>query len=203
MTTVTLRQARADRRKVIDLLFAVPIHRSGLRQAPISCGRVLSEQTTLAVPRRRVRSTVNTEGELTSVVCTHCKLETMSWSSILPSSLEYIEVWITRLFLILGGLVLGPWLLLVVYDFFVYIFRIVTYEIPFIGGRARNRPRPRAPSLSERPSGQPREFRMSVPVISIPPEAGQQDEQGGAESMQRLQEGQNRRRRPQNPPTDE
>lgn len=97
----------------------------------------------------------------------------------------------------------GPWLLLVVYDFFVYIFRIVTYEIPFIGGRARNRPRPRAPSLSERPSGQPREFRMSVPVISIPPEAGQQDELGGAESMQRLQEGGNRRRRPDNPPADE
>ncbi|KFY77593.1 hypothetical protein V499_03038 [Pseudogymnoascus sp. VKM F-103] len=127
----------------------------------------------------------------------------MSWSSILPSNLEYIEVWITRLFLILAGLVLGPWLLLVVYDFFVYIFRIVAYEIPFIGGRAQNRPRPRAPSLSERPSGEPREFRMSVPVISIPPEAGQQDEQGGAESMQRLQEGRNRRRRPQNPPPNE
>ncbi|KFY21940.1 hypothetical protein V493_06995 [Pseudogymnoascus sp. VKM F-4281 (FW-2241)] len=127
----------------------------------------------------------------------------MSWSSILPSSLEYIEVWITRLFLILGGLVLGPWLLLVVYDFFVYISRIVTYEIPFIGGRARNRPRPRAPSLSERPSGEPREFRMSVPAISIPPEAGQQDEQGGAESTQRLREGLNRRRRPENSATDE
>ncbi|KFY37703.1 hypothetical protein V494_04637 [Pseudogymnoascus sp. VKM F-4513 (FW-928)] len=125
----------------------------------------------------------------------------MAWSSILPSNLEYIEIWITRLFLVLGGLVVGPWLLMVVYDFFRYIFRIVTYEIPYIGGRARNRPRPRAPSLSELTSGQPR---MSVPAISIiPPEAGQQDEQGGAEGMQRLQESGSQRRRPQNTPADE
>lgn len=34
-----------------------------------------------------------------------------------------------------------------------YILRVALYEIPYIGGRARNRPRPRAPSLTERPNG--------------------------------------------------
>jgi len=43
--------------------------------------------------------------------------------------------------------VIGPWVLLLVYDMILYLFRIATYEIPYIGGRARNRPRPRAPSL--------------------------------------------------------
>lgn len=148
------------------------------------------------------------------------KLETMSWSSILPSDFVYIEVWITRLFvrqhphtslllllldqqltlsqLFLGALVLGPWLLLVVYDFFVYVFRVVTYEIPFIGGRARNRPRPRAPSLSERPGGEPR---IRMPALST--ETTEQDESGGAESMQRLGAGPNLRRRAEDTVRDE
>ena len=43
------------------------------------------------------------------------------------------------------------------------------YDIPVIGGRARKRPRPRAPSLSERPSGRPREFSMSLPGLSSLP----------------------------------
>lgn len=44
----------------------------------------------------------------------------------------------------------------------LFIIRTITYDIPYIGGRARNRPRPRAPSLSERPSGSAR--RLSIPV---------------------------------------
>jgi len=71
----------------------------------------------------------------------------MAWFSILPESLAFIETLLIRLFLILGILVIGPWALLIMYDMILYIFRTATYEIPYIGGRARNRPRPRAPSL--------------------------------------------------------
>lgn len=63
----------------------------------------------------------------------------------------------------LGALTIGPWLLFIVYDAALYIFRVATYDIPYIGGRARNRPRPRAPSLTERPSGRTRTFNLSVP----------------------------------------
>ncbi|PQE24565.1 hypothetical protein CJF32_00007599 [Rutstroemia sp. NJR-2017a WRK4] len=87
----------------------------------------------------------------------------MSWFSILPESLIFIETWAIRTFLLLGVLVLGPWLLLLVYDAVLYVLRLATYEIPYIGGRARNRPRPRAPSLSERPNGKGRPRIMSMP----------------------------------------
>jgi len=89
--------------------------------------------------------------------------EIMSWFSILPPSVSFIETWAIRIFLLLGILTIGPWLLLIVYDMILYVFRTATYEIPYIGGRARNRPRPRAPSLSERPSGKPRAFSMTGP----------------------------------------
>ncbi|PBP26986.1 homoserine dehydrogenase [Diplocarpon rosae] len=71
----------------------------------------------------------------------------MSWFSILPASISFIETWLIRIFLILGMMVIGPWLLLIIYDMILYFFRTATYEIPYVGGRARNRPRPRAPSL--------------------------------------------------------
>jgi len=71
----------------------------------------------------------------------------MAWFSILPESFSSIETWLVRLFLILGMMAIGPWALLIVYDMILYLFRTATYEIPYIGGRARNRPRPRAPSL--------------------------------------------------------
>ncbi|KAL9602343.1 MAG: hypothetical protein Q9219_001909 [cf. Caloplaca sp. 3 TL-2023] len=60
--------------------------------------------------------------------------------------------------LLLGVLTIGPWALLIVYDLLLWIFRSVLYFIPFVGGRARGKRRPRAPSLSERPSGRPRTF---------------------------------------------
>ncbi|CAL3968770.1 hypothetical protein PZA11_004757 [Diplocarpon coronariae] len=72
----------------------------------------------------------------------------MSWFSILPSSISFVETWLIRIFIILGMMVIGPWLLLIVYDMILYVFRTATYEVPYVGGRARNRPRPRAPSLS-------------------------------------------------------
>lgn len=89
----------------------------------------------------------------------------MSWFSILPKSISFIETWAIRTFVLLGILVIGPWLLLIVYDAILYICRTVTYDIPYIGGRARNRPRPRAPSLNERPNGRPRTFSMTVPGV--------------------------------------
>ncbi|KAI4253754.1 MAG: hypothetical protein LQ352_003501 [Teloschistes flavicans] len=63
--------------------------------------------------------------------------------------------------LLLGVLTLGPWALLIVYDLLLWIFRCIYYVIPFIGGRARGKKRPRAPSLSERPSGRRRTFSIS------------------------------------------
>jgi hypothetical protein len=107
----------------------------------------------------------------------------MSWFSILPPSISFIETWAIRLFvcclhcpkpifpdqrqLLLGALAIGPWLLLIVYDAILYIFRAATYDIPYIGGRARNRPRPRAPSLSERPSGRSRTFSLTANAVEV------------------------------------
>ncbi|APA14895.1 hypothetical protein sscle_13g096650 [Sclerotinia sclerotiorum 1980 UF-70] len=87
----------------------------------------------------------------------------MSWFSILPESLAFVEVWAMNTFFLLGMICIGPWLLLLVYDVGFYIFRLITYEIPYVGGRARNRPRPRAPSLNERPNGQGRPRILTMP----------------------------------------
>lgn len=53
---------------------------------------------------------------------------------------------------------IGPWAALLVYDILLYLFRAGAYEIPVVGGRARGKARPRAPSLTERPSGRRRKF---------------------------------------------
>jgi len=102
----------------------------------------------------------------------------MAWTSILPPSISFVEYWITRFFLLLAALALGPWLLLLIYDAVLYIFRMTTYDIPYIGGRARNRPRPRAPSLSERPSGRARTFSLSVPGMPTAVEAEEEKVDG-------------------------
>lgn len=75
-------------------------------------------------------------------------------------------------------LAIGPWALLIVYDMILYVFRTATYEIPYVGGRARNRPRPRAPSLSERPSGKPRSFSLTVPGVPTAVEAAEETVEG-------------------------
>jgi hypothetical protein len=56
---------------------------------------------------------------------------------------------------------IGPWAALLVYDFILYVFRTVMYEVPVIGGRARGKARPRAPSLTERPTGHRRRFSLA------------------------------------------
>jgi hypothetical protein len=71
--------------------------------------------------------------------------------------------------ILLGALCIGPWLLLLIYDVFLYLLRVAMYDIPVIGGRARKRSRPRAPSLSERPSGRLREFSVSLLGLSSLP----------------------------------
>lgn len=58
---------------------------------------------------------------------------------------------------------IGPWAALVVYDLILYVFRAITYEIPVVGGRARGKARPRAPSLTERPNGHRRQFSLARP----------------------------------------
>ncbi|KAF2016334.1 hypothetical protein BU24DRAFT_199754 [Aaosphaeria arxii CBS 175.79] len=85
----------------------------------------------------------------------------MGLLSILPESFSALETWITRLFLLLGIICIGPWAALLVYDVILYTGRSVTHEIPLIGGRARGKARPRAPSLTERPSGHRRRFSLA------------------------------------------
>ena len=89
------------------------------------------------------------------------------WLSLLPEQLSVYEVWLVRLFLFLGIITIGPWAALIVYDFLLYIWRTATYDLPYIGGRARGRPRPRAPSLSERPDGRLRTFSHSRPPSGV------------------------------------
>ena len=59
--------------------------------------------------------------------------------------------------LLLAALTLGPWLLLLVYDVLLYLWRFVTYELH--GRRGR---RPRVPSLTERPEGHKRRFSLAA-----------------------------------------
>ncbi|KAH7400856.1 hypothetical protein DE146DRAFT_755300 [Phaeosphaeria sp. MPI-PUGE-AT-0046c] len=85
----------------------------------------------------------------------------MGLLSIFPESFAVVETWITRIFLFLGIVTIGPWAALLVYDLVLYIFRATTYEIPVVGGRARGKARPRAPSLTERPTGHRRRFSLA------------------------------------------
>ncbi|KAL8799038.1 MAG: hypothetical protein Q9182_006191 [Xanthomendoza sp. 2 TL-2023] len=82
----------------------------------------------------------------------------MSWFSILPGHFTIVETWLIRFFLLLGLLTIGPWALLIVYDLLLWLFRSILYLVPYVGGRARGKKKPRAPSLSERPSGRARTF---------------------------------------------
>ncbi|KAL5120707.1 hypothetical protein ACEQ8H_001456 [Pleosporales sp. CAS-2024a] len=85
----------------------------------------------------------------------------MGLFSIFPESLAVVETWIARVFLFLGIVTIGPWAALLLYDLVLYLFRACTYEIPVIGGRARGKARPRAPSLTERPTGSRRRFSLA------------------------------------------
>ncbi|CAD6571980.1 MAG: hypothetical protein ASARMPRED_004935 [Alectoria sarmentosa] len=101
----------------------------------------------------------------------------MSWFSILPANLTVIETWIIRFFLLLGIMTIGPWVLFLVYDVILYVIRALAYEIPYSGGRARGRQRPRAPSLVERPNGKRRTFSISGPSSGFV--VGDENDKGG------------------------
>ncbi|KAK3064095.1 hypothetical protein LTS18_010157 [Coniosporium uncinatum] len=108
----------------------------------------------------------------------------MGWFSILPDNLSSFETFIARVFIFLGLLTIGPWILVILYDFVLYSWRSMTYEVPYIGGRARGKQRPRAPSLAERPDGQPR--RMSMVGVR-PPSALRSDSDAGPASASGVQ----------------
>ncbi|KAJ5561756.1 hypothetical protein N7535_003783 [Penicillium sp. DV-2018c] len=82
----------------------------------------------------------------------------MAWYSILPAELIHLESWAARVFFLLGLITIGPWAFLILLDATIWLYRLILWELPWIGGRARGRQRPRAPSLNERPGGQRRAF---------------------------------------------
>lgn len=87
--------------------------------------------------------------------------------------------------LLLGIATIGPWAILLFYDLLLYIVRWITYEIPYFGGRARGRRKPRAPSLAERPNGRPRSFSITVPA---PPSSSNDSSEEKSGLRERLQD---------------
>jgi hypothetical protein len=109
----------------------------------------------------------------------------MDWIRLVSDSLDSVISWVkticvrvvalplsTSIFsddrdqLSLALLVIGPWLAVLVYDLLLYLWRSTLYEIPYVGGRARGRDKPMAPSLTERPGGDPRKLTIPMPPIS-------------------------------------
>lgn len=78
--------------------------------------------------------------------------------------------------LFLAIVTFGPWIALLVYDIVLYLWRSATFDLPQIGGRARGRQRPRAPSLKERPDGHRRQF--SVAGVPVPTPSDTQEADG-------------------------
>lgn len=97
--------------------------------------------------------------------------------SILPAHLSYIEYYAVRLFLLLAFLTIGPWLFLIVYDFLLYLFRLVLFEMPIVGGRARGELRPRAPSVGMHADGRRRSRGVSL-LMGVPSSAAMVAEGG-------------------------
>lgn len=73
----------------------------------------------------------------------------------------------------------GPWIAVLAYDVVLYLWRSATFELPQIGGRARGRQRPRAPSLKARPDGHRRRFSVaSVAGVPVPVPSDRLDADG-------------------------
>jgi len=117
----------------------------------------------------------------------------MGLFSLLPESLQTVELWIIRVFvrrqcslpkilpltqqqLFLAIVTFGPWIALLVYDIVLYMWRTATFELPQIGGRARGRQRPRAPSLKERPDGHRRRFSLAGVPVPTPSDLQEADD---------------------------
>ena len=73
---------------------------------------------------------------------------------------------------------IGPWVAFLIYDMILYLVREIAYEIPFYGGRARGRRRPRAPSLVERPNGRRRTFSISGASVGSASASASDDKAG-------------------------
>ncbi|KGO72932.1 hypothetical protein PITC_061600 [Penicillium italicum] len=103
----------------------------------------------------------------------------MAWYSILPPELTHLESWAARIFFLLGLITIGPWAFLIFLDATLWLYRLILWEVPWIGGRARGRQRPRAPSLNERPGGQRRAFGLrGVEIDTGDSEGGNRDDPG-------------------------
>lgn len=80
----------------------------------------------------------------------------MAWYSILPPQLIQFESWAVRIFFLLGLITIVPWCAMIIFDAGLYLYRMLLWELPWVGGRARGHQRPRAPSLAERAEEQRR-----------------------------------------------
>lgn len=82
---------------------------------------------------------------------------------------------------LLGLCTIIPWAALILFDAAFYLYRLILWELPFIGGRARGQQRPRAPSLNERPDGQRRAFGLrGVETDSADGEDEGDEDRGGS-----------------------
>ncbi|KAF4552298.1 Hypothetical protein D9617_10g072790 [Elsinoe fawcettii] len=91
----------------------------------------------------------------------------MGYLSLLPERLGYIESGISYVFIFLGIITIGPWLLMFFYDVLLYIWRALTHDLPFVGGAAYGKRRPRAPSLVTRPNGHRRRFSLAALSVDL------------------------------------
>lgn len=83
----------------------------------------------------------------------------------------------------LGIIIIGPWILLLIYDIILFLFRIILWNFPIFGGHARNRPRPRAPSLRNRPGGRSRSLSFTLPAVSSAPASPRSKSATGVEEQ--------------------
>lgn len=98
-------------------------------------------------------------------------LKTSPTTNIHPSPPQFL----------LGLITIVPWAALILFDAALYLYRMILWELPWIGGRARGERRPRAPSLNERPDGQRRAFGLrGVEEINSGEGEGEDDGDGGA-----------------------
>jgi hypothetical protein len=65
-----------------------------------------------------------------------------------------------RIFILLGIITIIPWAVLIAFDASLWLYRMIIWEFPWIGGRARGQQRPRAPSINERLEESRRSLRL-------------------------------------------
>ncbi|POS87890.1 hypothetical protein EPUL_000406 [Erysiphe pulchra] len=86
----------------------------------------------------------------------------MSWTSILPPSIAFIEIWAVRLFILLGALTIGPWLLLIIYDAVLYIFRTTFHDFLQVGSTLSLQPHLKYPDANKSHFGEQQDINFNV-----------------------------------------